>query len=1143
MALRRSKPIPWSIAGLSDAVSADLGFPGCMISLSNLVPDPGSKNLWQCRPAAYKLTDFTGFSNPGFISCFLEVGTRIYGLISTSRNAGRDEPFAYDIPTGQFITVSGVSSLNVPASSPSSGDWTPPVMALVGGLIIVTHPGFSASSYYFGTLNINNPANPVWSGANLTGAVTLPSPPKGVVLFSTRAYYFVENALVFSDTNNPINCTSGNQVITLGTNQSIVAVIGAPLVNQVQGGIVQSLTVFTSSYTVYQLTGDAALNNLNLNQLQVETGTYTQNSACSTPQGICFVSPEGIRFVTPAGLITDPIGVGGQGLTRIFEYVATPSRISVAYAGDAIRFNILNNYSVGTVLYEFMYHLSRKMWSGPHTFPASLVSGFGNSFIIAPIGIPGTLYRSNIVPTATDSYTENNARMSWQAVTPLLPRSEDMAMHEVIEQTIDLATSASDDYTFSFVDEQNNEIASTVLEHTIESSLWGTAIWGQSVGGSPNIGYSTFQLAYNEPVVFKRAFFAASGPSSSVFRLGTLSTRLRELGYTSPIPSINYSKSSGATYTPGPGYNPASPGYGVGPGYVYGKGYQSGITYGLGSVPSTAVPVISTPTVQASGNIQAVTMIPAATEWGYAPYEVLRDIDSTGVEFVATGNAYSVYGATQVAVSFADASSSGRIGGPVCDWFNSLNSLQYSLPSVGIVNLYVAWYGNDLRALNCTLAPGVTSHYASGFSEYPANWEVAGIVRNSAYVISTYNGGVAYGGTPSDDSVVAAIKDMHKRGLKVAFTPFILMDIPSSNTLPSTTAATGYQPVYPWRGRITKQYATSDKTPQVATEVAAFFAQYEAMVLHYATLCASAGGVEVFLIGTELRGLTWLRSAEGVHPFVNNLVSLAAAVKAILPAAQLTYGADWTEWFGFQPSDGSGDVDFHLDPLWANSNISAIGIDNYFPLSDWRDSLPNVDGLNYASIDNISYLQSNIQGGEDYDWYYANSTARTNQARTQITDGAYNKPWVFRPKDMWSWWQNLHYNRPAGVESGTPTSWLPQTKPIWFTEFGIPSVNKGTNQPNVFYAPQSSESAFPYFSTGAADNTIQAAGIKAVISYFNQEANNPISISYVGPMVDPTRIFVYTWDARPYPAFPAFTTIWSDGGDYPFDQWIQGKSI
>ena len=68
------------------------------------------------------------------------------------------------------------------------------------------------------------------------------------------------------------------------------------------------------------------------------------------------------------------------------------------------------------------------------------------------------------------------------------------------------------------------------------------------------------------------------------------------------------------------------------------------------------------------------------------------------------------------------------------------------------------------------------------------------------------------------------------------------------------------------------------------------------------------------------------------------LVQLAADVKAVLGSAtKVTYAADWSEYFGHQPADGSGDVYFHLDPLWSSADIDAVGIDVYWPLADWRD--------------------------------------------------------------------------------------------------------------------------------------------------------------------------------------------------------------
>ena len=80
-----------------------------------------------------------------------------------------------------------------------------------------------------------------------------------------------------------------------------------------------------------------------------------------------------------------------------------------------------------------------------------------------------------------------------------------------------------------------------------------------------------------------------------------------------------------------------------------------------------------------------------------------------------------------------------------------------------------------------------------------------------------------------------------------------------------------------------------------------------------------------------------------------------------------------------------------------------------------------------------------------------------------------------------------HYNRPGGVESTTPTAWVPQSKPFWLTEIGCPAVDKGANQPNVFVDPKSSENALPYFSRGTRDDLIQRRTIDAMISTFDPD--------------------------------------------------------
>ena len=92
-----------------------------------------------------------------------------------------------------------------------------------------------------------------------------------------------------------------------------------------------------------------------------------------------------------------------------------------------------------------------------------------------------------------------------------------------------------------------------------------------------------------------------------------------------------------------------------------------------------------------------------------------------------------------------------------------------------------------------------------------------------------------------------------------------------------------------------------------------------------------------------MRGLSWERDSASTYPFVAALVALAADVKEILPEAKILYAADWSEYFGYQPPDGTGDVYFHLDPLWASDAIDAIGIDVYWPLADWRDGRDHLD--------------------------------------------------------------------------------------------------------------------------------------------------------------------------------------------------------
>jgi hypothetical protein len=545
--------------------------------------------------------------------------------------------------------------------------------------------------------------------------------------------------------------------------------------------------------------------------------------------------------------------------------------------------------------------------------------------------------------------------------------------------------------------------------------------------------------------------------------------------------------------------------------------------------------------------IRSVCLIPGATEFGYETAPVTQDL---GLGSSRPENRHVLTHAADVTAS--------------------LDALQALCPNLRRVSLVVSWFGDDLRAGACTIAPRVDIPTKA---TYDVEWLAAGLDRGSARPVTLVSGVPAYGGTPSDASVIRLIQELKARGLEVVLYPFVMMDVAVGNALPNPHTGSVGQPPYPWRGRITCDPApgrpgTVDGTSAAAAQLASFFGNaapgdfavsggsvtytgasewsFRRHILHCAHLALAAGGVQGFIIGSELIGLTRVRSAPGVYPAVARLTQLAADVRAVLGAAtKITYAADWTE-YGAHVRDGGAEVRFPLDPLWAHPAIDAVGIDWYPPISDWRDGAAHADLAEARSIYDVDYLRRRLGSGEAFDWHYASPADRLAQTRTPITDGAYGKPWVFRQKDLFGWWSNAHVERVAGVETAA-TGWTARAKPIWLTEIGVPAVDKGPNGPNVFPDPKSSESAVPPLSRGTRDDLIQARALEAILTRFDAAlpghpaGANPLSPVYGGPMVDPANLSVWAWDARPYPAFPDFDLVWADALNWQTGHWITGR--
>lgn len=527
-------------------------------------------------------------------------------------------------------------------------------------------------------------------------------------------------------------------------------------------------------------------------------------------------------------------------------------------------------------------------------------------------------------------------------------------------------------------------------------------------------------------------------------------------------------------------------------------------------VPQLSFEVFRRPGGGLEDRLEGVCLIPGAGEFVLATEAVMR---REGLTRTTAENVHLRDGRTDLTAS--------------------LDQLQAQCPNLKRVSLVVGWFGDDLRASHCRIRPGVERRDKP---TEPLEWSVAGLGREDAHLISEVEGTPAYGGTPSDESVRQAVAALKARGWAVTLYPFVFMDVAAENDLPDPYGGER-QAAYPWRGRIKGREGA-----HAVGDVAAIFGGdwgLRRLALHYANL-AMETGCDGLLIGSEMRALTWTRDGAGGYPAVEAYRTLAAECRAVVgPGLALSYAADWSEYAGHRPGDGSGDVIFHLDPLWADEAISYVGIDWYAPLGDWREGDGGIDGADFEGPSDPAYLATQVAGGDGFDWFYADEDDRAGQVRTPIFDAAHEEHWVFRGKDLIGWWSNAHHDRPDGVRSATPTDWVPGMKPIRLTEFGCAAVDRGGNAPNLFQDPKSSESFLPPHSSGARDDVMQRRALEAVLTHFEGEENNPVSPVYGGPMMEAAD--AWCWDARPWPAFPALADVWADAGAWEAGHWLNGR--
>ena len=419
----------------------------------------------------------------------------------------------------------------------------------------------------------------------------------------------------------------------------------------------------------------------------------------------------------------------------------------------------------------------------------------------------------------------------------------------------------------------------------------------------------------------------------------------------------------------------------------------------------------------------------------------------------------------------------GVVVGPGC-WEEALASTDFireilgDLPGLKSVGVIVDWFATSKDVRSLELRPGVEKTRA----ETGREWVVSDYGRDTAHQLRRSDPAdpstVRFGGTIPDGDVVGCFKALKDQGLQTAFYPFIMVDDEDAS----------------WRGFITGE----------ARDVSNFYyQQYRPFIMHYARLFHEHNvEVDIFYLGSELEGLNSIKGEGRDFPFSHCLAELAEEVRWELGMnVKISYAANWTEYHSCRQGGHRP-----LDVLWSNANINFVGIDYYMPLTD-------------KQVDEditLEEIKAGFTSGEGFDYYLDADGNRV------IIDEPHNR-W----KDLKTWHETEHWAFDPETSESYKTGWSPGSKPIVFSEFGFPSIDKATNQPYMF------GDSLPKVSSGAEDIPLQMRAIKATIEHIMGEGD------YISGG------FAYCWDSRG----KGWQEKFVDGNQWATGHWIDGKIV
>jgi len=245
-----------------------------------------------------------------------------------------------------------------------------------------------------------------------------------------------------------------------------------------------------------------------------------------TPKGLMFMSPQGLRVISFTAQVSDPIGANGRGISTPFIGVPVPSRIAAAANASVVRISVTD---VNGQQREFWHDMTRGTWTGPHTFPASMIAPYGNTFIMAPLALPNSLWRSDWLQSAASTFVEAGLPLTWTYQTSMLADMRDMEQHEQHETVLLLST--GNGATAYAVNEKGNIIGTANVPPVGNVSNWNAVMWQSSMYFGQQFALPPTQLQWNQTLVYGRLTLQVSGISDSLTRIGSLQMRTEQLGY------------------------------------------------------------------------------------------------------------------------------------------------------------------------------------------------------------------------------------------------------------------------------------------------------------------------------------------------------------------------------------------------------------------------------------------------------------------------------------------------------------------------------------------------------------------------------------------------------------------------------------